>query len=224
MSARACQDCGTPMTLLETSHGGQTTFRKMECKCGSRFESEEKIARRLPPAAARTRRQAPAAVEAPPPTPTPADPPSSDGGIGGPLPVVPLSLSLTSPDPNPISSGDPKRGRARNKTPANPMFGPMRDTFIVRWEERYEDKYIFQAKDAACLSRMLRDAPHLVERWPDMVERYLADAFWATKRHPLTGLTTRPVEFAGDADAPVRQDKWADSRRTAVDWARRNVG
>lgn len=104
------------------------------------------------------------------------------------------------------------------------MFIPMRDTFIVRWEERYNDKYIFQAKDGACLAKMLRDAPHLVERWPDMVDRYLADAFWATKRHPLTGLVTRPVEFAGDADAPVRQDKWSDSRKTAVDWMRRSAG
>jgi len=100
----------------------------------------------------------------------------------------------------------------------------MRDVFIGRWEERYEDKYIFQAKDGSCLAKMLRDAPHLVERWPDMVDRYLADSFWASKRHPMTGLVTRPVEFAGDVNAPVRQDKWTDSRRTAVEWAHRKVG
>lgn len=114
MSARACQDCGTPMSLLETSHGGETTFRKMACECGSRFESEEKITRRLPPTAARTRRQPPAAAEAPPPTPAAADPPFSSGGVGGGVSEGPIRPES---DPNPKASqlSEPRARARRNR-------------------------------------------------------------------------------------------------------------
>lgn len=216
--AANCPECGSRMAIRATNHGGGITFRVAECDCGERWELEERRARRLP--AVGTRVQSYTAAGARPPPPTVANPPSSGGGIGGPLPGVVGQSSVSDPNPKAsLLSGT--RVRARIKTPANPHFPEMRDLFVKSWEERYQDKYIFQAKDGACLGKMLREAPHLVERWPDMVDRYLADSFWASKRHPLTGLATRPVEFAGEVNAPVRQDKWTDSRKTAIEWAHR---
>jgi hypothetical protein len=114
VSARSCQDCGTIMGLLETSHGGETTFRKMVCECGSRFESEERITRRLPPALARTRRQPPAGTEAPPQPPTVANPPASVGGDRGGVSEVPIPSES---DPNPKASvlSEPRARPRRNR-------------------------------------------------------------------------------------------------------------
>lgn len=92
--------------------------------------------------------------------------------------------------------------------------------FVEQWEARYQDKYLFEPAEGAQVANLIKKHPHLVERWPAMVERYLASAFWASKRHPLMILVTRPVEFAGDANAPIPQ-KWSDSRRAAINWAHR---
>ncbi len=214
------------MTLQETSHGGNTTFRKMECPCGSRFESEERIARRLPPAPARARRQAPASAEAPPPTPAPANPPPSGGGIGGPLPGgVTSSVSTADSDPNPKASLlSVPRARARTKTPASPHFAPMRDRFVERWEEQYGEKYLFEPRDGAALARMIARHPETVERWDAMITRYLGNEFWASKRHPLTGIASRPGEFSGDTNGIPRRTKWDDSRETTFAWSQRSTG
>jgi hypothetical protein len=119
------------MSLLDTSHGGQTTFRKMECTCGSRFESEERIARRLPPAAARTRRQPPAGVEAPPPLPASANPPSSGGGVGGGLPELSGQTGVS--DPGPISPANPNRARAKSNRGAD--LEPFEPEFEIEWSQ-----------------------------------------------------------------------------------------
>lgn len=48
MSAHNCDDCGTRMRVFDTSHGGDLTYRKLRCQCGSGFETVERRSKRLP--------------------------------------------------------------------------------------------------------------------------------------------------------------------------------
>lgn len=97
----------------------------------------------------------------------------------------------------------------------------MRDSFVARWQATYGDKYPFQAKDGSLLAGFIKNHPHLVERWDEMVDRYFADAFWAENRHPLTGLATNPVKFSGAAlrtrTAVARADGNDDELRSWYD-------
>ena len=43
-----CQDCGSKMETERTLRAAKVTIRVERCGCGSRFESEQRIARRLP--------------------------------------------------------------------------------------------------------------------------------------------------------------------------------
>jgi len=76
----------------------------------------------------------------------------------------------------------------------------LRDEFVAAWEDRYQDKYPFETKDAVALAAMIRKHPQLVSRWPEMVTRYFESQFWAGKRNPLVGLATNPVEFSGEVN------------------------
>lgn len=94
----------------------------------------------------------------------------------------------------------------------------MRDAFVARWEEFHGDKYPFEPKDATSLAAMIKKHPQLVERWYEMLDWYFADAFWGSKRHPLIGLCTNPVQFSGPANnLPA---KVAASRDAVRGWAR----
>lgn len=134
--------------------------------------------------------------------------------------LVPISLSLIS-DPDPISHGDPERGRARTKTQAKPptQFSALLSAFVDLWQRAYSDKYPFEVKDAAQVSLMLKTHPEYgdVERWRAMVTRYLADEFYGRKRHPLALLASKAREFAGEAGGLPA--KVAASRDTARSWA-----
>lgn len=76
----------------------------------------------------------------------------------------------------------------------------MRDEFVAKWENQYQDKYLFEKRDGVALARMMREHPEVLPRWSSMVDRYLGTAFWAEKNHPLVMLATRPGEFAASSN------------------------
>ena len=125
MSAHDCPECGFRMSVKDTNHGGGRTFRKLECACGQRFESEEVIARRLPPIATNgISSQGPPRIAANPRPLAGAD----GGGRGGGLPSVSSQVVVCDPDPNPDSVVTPERARTRRKRRTNeyePGFEPV---------------------------------------------------------------------------------------------------
>ena len=133
-------------------------------------------------------------------------------------------ISLVQADLNPGSVDLPKRGRARTKPQAKPIgpFAAMRDSFVADWEYLHGDKYLFEPKDGVALAAMIKKHPHLVERWAEMCERYFVDQFWGGKRHPLIGLATNPLQFAGPAVNGIPA-KTQQSRAAARDWAHREA-
>ena len=48
IGAQHCPECGSKMSVTDTVHGGDQTFRKLECGCGERWESVEVRRRKLP--------------------------------------------------------------------------------------------------------------------------------------------------------------------------------
>jgi hypothetical protein len=125
------------------------------------------------------------------------------------LPATAIAVAQPLPRKSDLRSGsDQAPSEPPDQTPAHVEekpsdHGRMRDEFVRQWEAQYRDKYPFEPKDGSQLAAMIHKHPQLVERWGKMVSRYLAEPFWAGKRHPLTGLVTRPVEFAGDAKKPT---------------------
>jgi hypothetical protein len=159
----------------------------------------------------------------PPPTNGTKPPTNSSGGVGGALPSGQVPIRLVS-DPVPGSVSDPNRGRARTKTQAKPptVFSRLVSVFIAAWEDAYREKYPFERQDGVQVTAMLKAHPEygVAEVWDEMCSRYLADGFWARKRHPLIGLATKAREFAGPAGGGIPV-KVAESRETTRKWATR---
>jgi len=112
--AQHCPECGSKMSIKDTNHGGERTFRIAECPCGERWETTEQRSHRLPPATANAHTQPGMAVRSRGQPPMAASPPESSGGFGGDLPAIQDGTH----DSNPISPGNPKRGRARSNEEA----------------------------------------------------------------------------------------------------------
>ena len=154
----------------------------------------------------------------PPPTNGGQPPSNSAGGVGGALPSDPVSISFL------LSNPDQSQTRARTKKQAKPptVFSLLVSMFIAAWEDAYDEKYPFERQDGIQTTAMLKAHPEygVVEVWEEMCSRYLADGFWARKRHPLVGLATKAREFAGPAGSGVPV-KVAESRDTTRKWATR---
>jgi hypothetical protein len=115
-----CPDCSTKMSIKKTAHFARSTLRIEECLCGSRFETETKVIRRLPatansqPATVGNRRYAENRQPA-----TAGTPPATTGGVGGDLSSDQNSIRI--PDPNPVVVDPPDRARE-----SAPPFRPAR--------------------------------------------------------------------------------------------------
>ncbi len=133
--AQHCPECGSKMSVKDTGHGGEKTYRIAECPCGIRVETVECQLRRLPVRMPHMPGMAPAAangtgrqVSQGPPD-TAISPPASAGGVGGGLPS---DLSSGS-DPKTDSAllSNPDQTRAKSKAAA---IDYPKD-FVILWEQ-----------------------------------------------------------------------------------------
>lgn len=232
-----CPECGVDKNRIIESRSdskGLVDRRRHECACGVRWTSRAVLEQgtvATPISSVYKRRfNATYSAKQRPPDPicSVTPPTNSVGGVGGGvssgqgsinLPSVPELITTV------LSNPDQTRARTKNQAKQPSDFTRCRDAFVAAWEETYEAKYPFEAKDAAALSAMLKSHPEYAESdsWDGMISRYLVNEFYGQKRHPLVFLAAKAREFAGTPRNGVPQ-KIADSRETTRSWARRNVG
>ena len=129
--AQHCPECGSKMSIKDTAHGGDKTYRIAECPCGERWETTETRSRRLPHMGTGSHKRERVAIGSgqPQPVDTGARPPppvatgprgQASGGVGGALP------SASDPDSGPISPADPNRARALSGHELCRLFSQVR--------------------------------------------------------------------------------------------------
>lgn len=91
--------------------------------------------------------------------------------------------------------------------------------FDRQWREMYGEGYSFAGKDMSNLKRFITEQPHLVERWPEMVSRYLGDGWWGDQRHPLWGLATTFIKFSGEKVVTGNTGRTAGNISTLSGWS-----
>lgn len=111
-----CPDCESPTKVTRTAHVLGVTVRTIGCACGARFESLEKVVKRLHPDG-RSSAYVHMGGYISPPVSTgeqgwlPVDA-NALGGLGGPIRSALVVPSRSDPDPNPSLLDPPNRGRA----------------------------------------------------------------------------------------------------------------
>ena len=183
--ATNCPECGSRMAIKATNHGGGITFRVAECDCGERWELEERRARRLQPCTAVHSRGQP---------PTVASPPESSGGFGGDLSAIPSGV----PDLAPISTANPKRGRARSNGEA---IDYPKD-FEILWEQTGRRGVKFNALKAW----MSRGRPS----WVDVQATWRA---YLLSERPVAGYIK---DLSSWLNGRGHQQEWLPARATPI--------
>lgn len=122
-----CPECSTRMSVVKTAVFRGNTKRVVECACGIRCETEERVIRRLTPVTGN-----PPATGGQPPgnaPPTAPQPPGNPGGVGG---ALSGDRSVPDPESGPSSPDLPERAPARE--PAPPTEGIWT---AARWKTEF---------------------------------------------------------------------------------------